>query len=472
MNRCEDILEHHGILGMKWGVRRFQNKDGSLTAAGRKRYGVGEKMDTDIKGDSAVTKRVKKAYNEMSDSDFKNKYGITKEKYRKRVNKYGDPYKKSPAAKIGRALEKDKRRTSEKLSKMRKENAETIGKNSKKSASKYNPDNKKQKEYYEKFIKKGISEDMAKAMAYDKYKTNNILKAAAVTTVAAVGAYELYKYKKYVSDIVIKKDALIGRVGDGTEIDANGKLLHNIYATFNPKDKIRYYHVYSPQKINPKWTNFRPSEEFKVAGHKTGRKLMNELLQSSPEAKTSARQMAEVLNQFGHRESQRNAAREAIKLLDAGKPLNRKAYEGLNVAMTMSEKNAYKFNDLLGKHAATKGFFGLQDINDQKYSSLISKTPTIFFKDAPISAVRTKDIDTTNDAFQKILNSERMKLILHNTARAEKKNPVNYLYGAAGATAVSKSVDRRANKIADFRRRNPNTKKTDEEILAYLRYSK
>lgn len=31
-------LEHWGIKGMKWGFRRFQNKDGSLTAAGRKRY--------------------------------------------------------------------------------------------------------------------------------------------------------------------------------------------------------------------------------------------------------------------------------------------------------------------------------------------------------------------------------------------------------------------------------------------------
>lgn len=30
-------LYHHGIKGMKWGVRRYQNKDGSLTAAGKKR---------------------------------------------------------------------------------------------------------------------------------------------------------------------------------------------------------------------------------------------------------------------------------------------------------------------------------------------------------------------------------------------------------------------------------------------------
>ena len=34
----EEYLEHHGILGQKWGIRRYQNSDGSLTAEGKVRY--------------------------------------------------------------------------------------------------------------------------------------------------------------------------------------------------------------------------------------------------------------------------------------------------------------------------------------------------------------------------------------------------------------------------------------------------
>lgn len=51
----KDELKHYGILGMHWGVRRYQNADGSLTSAGKKRYGAD---DSDRK---ARNRKLKKA---------------------------------------------------------------------------------------------------------------------------------------------------------------------------------------------------------------------------------------------------------------------------------------------------------------------------------------------------------------------------------------------------------------------------
>lgn len=53
-------LKHRGIKNQKWGVRRYQNKDGSLTPAGKQHYGVGSDKDTKQKtNDSGASKKEK-----------------------------------------------------------------------------------------------------------------------------------------------------------------------------------------------------------------------------------------------------------------------------------------------------------------------------------------------------------------------------------------------------------------------------
>lgn len=57
--RRESYLEHHGILGMKWGIRRFQNEDGTLTAEGKKRYNNSEE-DPETKARNAELEKIKR----------------------------------------------------------------------------------------------------------------------------------------------------------------------------------------------------------------------------------------------------------------------------------------------------------------------------------------------------------------------------------------------------------------------------
>lgn len=87
----QNELYHYGVKGMKWGVRRYMNADGSLTSAGRKKYGDNEYGKTKLAVKSAkkeYNKSFNKAYNYSTTPRF------TKKGKAERDRRWEDTYDK------------------------------------------------------------------------------------------------------------------------------------------------------------------------------------------------------------------------------------------------------------------------------------------------------------------------------------------------------------------------------------------
>lgn len=92
-----DHLEHHGIKGQKWGVRRFQNKNGTWTSLGKKIRRAKEKRTTEAENKKKLERAqaisggdprlIKKYMNTMTDKELQQ--AIQRASMRSNVNRLG-----------------------------------------------------------------------------------------------------------------------------------------------------------------------------------------------------------------------------------------------------------------------------------------------------------------------------------------------------------------------------------------------
>jgi len=95
LQNCENTLIHYGIKGQKWGVRRFQEENGSYTAAGKERYGRGGKDGKPLtfgarvkKSASSATKAViGKIGDKIEEKRKENPKNLSDEELQERINR-------------------------------------------------------------------------------------------------------------------------------------------------------------------------------------------------------------------------------------------------------------------------------------------------------------------------------------------------------------------------------------------------
>ena len=135
VQKTDNELCHHGIKGQKWGIRRWQNEDGSLTEEGKQRYNVGYKWgiksyETDDLRAKALLglgfKGVLKYGKYVRDKNkkaFENKYGKTKEEQEKNLKKEWDELTKKETAdrELGKQLSKFDKQSPEEQNKALKD---------------------------------------------------------------------------------------------------------------------------------------------------------------------------------------------------------------------------------------------------------------------------------------------------------------------------------------------------------------
>lgn len=397
----EDELYHFGVKGMKRGVRRYQNEDGSLTSLGKKR----DKMLSDrktAKKHSTTSNMVKAEYSRREFEDAKTRLKLENQK------------KKS----------------------------------------------KRQQDLEKKYIDQGFAKDEAEIKAYNRAKTETILKVAGGIALASAAAYVAYKHYDKVTDRVLEKGSKIGRLtNDGSEPTNRA-----FYGFVNKHDKDRYEGLYG-KTLGANGTVYRKAMraagDINVASPESARKVLKNMFDTDKQSfdvfKKNIDVMASVVPSTT---KQGKLWRKAKQELDSGK-IGDNTYKAFNTMLVLHTKEQQPINDKFYSAMKKAGYGAIRDVNDKENSGYFAKNPLIVFDTDKINVEGFTKLG--NDHIDSMFAKEQGKIAAHTLAN--EYGPI----GAAFATSIgAMKLVKRSNEtkfVENYRKRHPESTLSNNEIL-------
>ena len=397
----EDELYHFGVKGMKWGVRRYQNEDGSLTSLGEKR----DKM--------------------LSDRKFAKKHPTIPSKIDAKYSR-----REFEDAKTRLKLENQKKKS------------------------------KRQLDLEKKYIDQGFSKDEAEIKAYNRAKTEKILKVAGGIALASAAAYVAYKHYDKVTDRVLGQGSKIGRItNDGSE-SAN----RAFYGFVNQHDKKRYEGLYG-KALSEKGPVYRKAMkaagDIKIASPESARKVMKNMFDNDKESFSTFKDTIDVLAYITPNGKQGTVIRKAKKELDSGK-IGDNTYKAFNILLVKHDKIHQPINDKFYSAMKKAGYGAIRDVNDKENSGYFAKNPLIVFDTDKINTEGFTKLgnDHINNLFAKEMGKITVRAVAKETAI---QSGIAFAAAMGSMKIVGKSSETKF--VSSYRKQHPGTKLSNNEIL-------
>lgn len=371
-------ISHYGVKGMRWGVRRYQNEDGTLTSLGRRREDLKDAQQRRVRGkQEKFQKRVDVGY---ATREF------NKEKTRQRINAKG--YKKT----------------------------------------------KRQLANEKKYRDKGFTEDEAEIMAANRRRGVRIAMAAGGIAIAALGAYAAYRHYDRITDRMLSAGSELGRVGI---TDTEG-LREGFYAFRKgiKRDATNYEGMYAKTLSDGGRKVFRKSisatSDIKIASERKAQKVLAKLLENDEDARREVEFGVSTITK-----RQELAERLARRDIRRGRYDSKHVYDYFNmgIAGTNNEKRE-ELNKRFYEALKKEGYGAVRDVNDARYSGYRSKDPLIFFDTSKVATTKVSQMYVTD------IDKKNVKAMIRNSGITLAEVGALGYAARAGMQSVNKKFER------------------------------